>query len=44
MLFVGLNVTGTPASVTTVSKSLLTGCFIGTSLAKPKQIKAAVRF
>jgi hypothetical protein len=42
MLFVSLNVTVTPASVTAVSKSLLIGCFIGTSLAKPKHVKAAV--
>jgi hypothetical protein len=31
MLFVGLNVTVTPASVTALSKSFLPGCFIAVS-------------
>ena len=35
MLFVGLNVTLTPVSLTTVAKSLRTGCFIG----RPKQTR-----
>ncbi|MGB9391249.1 MAG: hypothetical protein WCB70_14855, partial [Xanthobacteraceae bacterium] len=38
MLFVGLKVTLTPASVTAVSKSLLTGCFIGTTLSNTLRV------
>jgi transposase InsO family protein len=41
LLFVGSNVTLTPASVTAVSKSLLTGCFVGTPASLSNSLRVA---